>query len=269
MLTTHAPLNWSQILEFVHERMPDASAKIRGADPAELAALQRRSRVALPENYVGFLRHFGGNDGGFRVFPRHDYLAAELLSGPPPRWDPERYLLIGIMSDKVCEVPFDLHLDLSRADTVDAPLVSLPPSRDDEDDDEDDDEAELLPDPIAPSLADRLILHITWRCANQNKKAKVRLDAFFPHSPSEHEVSTRYRELVAAAEQLGFAPCVSATANTWVGRRDGETFVRIHTARENALVVMDVRGDDAVAVAQVREVVEDLGLGKPARILGD
>jgi hypothetical protein len=261
-------VDWPQLLAFVEDRMPGLGEKIRGASPAELDALRKRSPLPLPENYVGFLRHFGGADGGFRVFPRHFYLAAELLNGSVVGWNPERYLLIGIMEDKLCEDPLDLFLDLSHGDATDAPLVGLE-TRDADEDDDDDDEPEQVPVRRAYSLADRLLVQIAWRCAILNKTAKARLVALCQPSTGDAAVFTRYRELVGVAEKLGFAPCVSATAHNWLGRRDGETFAAIHISLTDDLVAMELRGDDPGAVAQVREVVDDLGLAKPSRIIGD
>lgn len=262
MLAPHAPVDWQKLLAFLGDRKPGLPEKIRGVSQDELEALRRRSPVPLPENYVGFLRHFGGADGGFRVFPRHHYLAAELLrEGPqePAGWDPDRHLLIGLMESKECEDPHDLFLELSRGDATDAPLVGM---------DLDPEEPSTQGFPLAHSLADRLIL-LAWRPVNRPKPAKARLVGFCNPAPGNTEVLQRYRALVAVAERLGFTPCVSATANTWMGRQGRETFALVYNALSDTVVSMELRGDDAAPIAQVREVVEDLGLAEPTRVLPD
>jgi len=263
MLASYVPIDWQKFLSFLEDRRPGLPNKIHGASPADLEALRRRSPVPLPENYLGFLRHFGGEDGGFRVFPRHFYLVRELLHEviqDPLGWDPSRCLLIGIMESRDCEDPHDLFLDLSQADATDAPLVGLDP-------DPEEPNAECFP--IAPSLADRLIIQIAWRLVDRPKKAKARLVAFGNPSSKGTAVPHLYRELVSVAEKLGFVACVSATSNTWMGRQGRETFALIHASQECDLAAMDLCGDDPIPIAQVREVVEDLGLAEPMSVLPD
>lgn len=264
MLATQIPMDWQQLLSFLDDYTPGLAKKIHGASPSDIDALCRRSPIPFPKNYLEFLRHFGGEDGGFRVFPRHLYLAKELLvhtASAATSWNPSRHLLIGVMESRICEDPHDLFLDLPSGNAIDAPLIGMDP---------DPEEPNGESFSIACSLADRLIIQVAWRVVDKPNKASARLVAFGSESAgAKVDVQERYRKLVSVAAKLGYAPCVSPTANTWMGRQGPETFVLIRQSQAHDLAAMDLRGNDQILIAQTRETIEDLGLAESMSVLSD
>lgn len=262
MLSPSPLMNWQCFLEFLNERRPGIGDQIRGTPVSEIESLQRRCPQPLPKNYVNFLRYFGSSAGEFPFFLEHRYLIQDLLEFPTEAvaWDPLRYLLIGILESRDREDPFDLFLDLAKGNAVDAPLVGIDP---------DPEESNPPVIRLAHGLADRAISQAAWRCALNDQPAKARLVALCQSVPDSSAMLHRHRELVAIAERLGFAACVSATPYTWLGRRERETFALIYAGVDDSLVICELRGNDQAAIAQAREVIADSSLAKPTQLIGD
>lgn len=259
---TNVLFNWNQLILFLDDCVPSLSKNIVGATQKDIDVLRQHSLIDLPKNYLGFLRHFGGEDGGVRVFPRHLYLATELAQksfADTAAWDRSQYWLIGLMDYRLVEDPHDLFLALSLGDSIDAPVVGMDPDPDDTSSDS---------FPIAHSLADLIVSGLAWRLAKRNKKFEERVVAFCGDSGNKDKfVRQRFWELVCLMKKSGFSQCVSGTENTWMGIQYPETLVLIRVSLDKDLVAVNLIGDNPALISKTCEMVVAAGLAEPMSLL--
>ncbi|WAS96051.1 SMI1/KNR4 family protein [Nannocystis punicea] len=123
---------WPSLVALIGARRPGFLASAEGVERAELARWEARFGLTLPRVYVDLMRTMGRSSGDFnplgpyehRLDPLAEQWAwmAEEEPAPYPR---DQYFLVGFDPDPSAISPFELFLDLSRGDGVDAALVEM------------------------------------------------------------------------------------------------------------------------------------------------
>lgn len=253
MLTPGQTIPWTDIIAFLNERSAGIAERIHGASPEQVAALTARAPVPLPENYLQFLSHFGAADGGFCVFPRHYYLAPDLILFPETAmtWDRQQFFLIGFQNPaQACEDPHELFLDLTRSTGHDAPIVGFQPA---------------IPSTemsLDHGLADWVIAAAGWQYAMKGKSARARLVAWPKAEATDEGIRNQHRALVDLLMKSGFVPGLPATPYTWFGRSQNENFGLVQVDPDKTLIDISLSGSDLTPIRRVSEMLEDLGVAE-------
>ncbi|WP_434424805.1 SMI1/KNR4 family protein [Nannocystis pusilla] len=103
-----------------------------GVERSELARWEARFGLTLPRVYVNLMRTMGRSSGDFNPLGAYEHrlepLAEQwawLAEEEPAPYPRDRYFLVGFEPDPSAISPFELFLDLSRGDGVDAALVEM------------------------------------------------------------------------------------------------------------------------------------------------
>lgn len=123
---------WPSLIALIGARRPDFLATVEGADRAELARWEARFGLTLPRLYVDLMRTMGRSSGEFNPLGAYEHrldLLAEqwawMADEEPAPYPRDQYFLVGFEPDPSAISPFELFLDLSRGDGVDAALVEM------------------------------------------------------------------------------------------------------------------------------------------------
>ncbi len=118
-------MNWLQVRDFIVQKDPAAS--LVGVAQAQIEAVQREFGIALPSDYVEFLRTMGEESAGLQVFGEtqiHSF-SKLLRQLPPDGYPPERFFKVAYEAGRNAVAYLHTFLDLSRSDGSDAALVAL------------------------------------------------------------------------------------------------------------------------------------------------
>lgn len=123
---------WQSLVALIGARRPGLLATAEGVERAELARWEARFGLTLPRIYVDLMRTMGRSSGEFNPLGAYEHgleplaeqwawMAEEELAPYPL----DQYFLVGFDPDPSAISPFELFLDLSRGDGVDAALVEM------------------------------------------------------------------------------------------------------------------------------------------------
>lgn len=253
MLTPCPSIPWIDIIAFLNQRSAGIAERIRGASAEQVAAIMARAPAPLPENYIQFLAHFGGEAGGFCVFPKHYYLASDLLLYPDTAmtWDRRQFFLIGFQDPaQAREDPHELFLDLTRSSGHDAPLVGFQPG------------VPSTEMSLDHGLADWVIAAAGWQYAMKEKPAQARLIAWPKAEATDEGLRNQHRTLVDLLLKYGFVPCLPATPYTWFGRKQDENFGLVQVDPDKTIIDISLSGNDQTVIRRISEILEDLGVAE-------